>query len=105
MNSARVLAGTDGWTRITFGITPTMATGAKLVIGCQGSFEYRLIFAVCEGLATSSVYPSGADRATTSVPIEPAAPTRFSTTVGCPVVLVICSPTERAITSTTPPGG
>src|SRR6185369_13252989 len=101
MNSASVFAGTDGWTRITFGITPTMATGAKLVIGCHGSFEYRLILAVCDGLATSRVYPSGADLATTSVPIEPAAPTRFSTTLGWPVDFVICSPTERAITSTT----
>src|SRR2546430_519558 len=40
-------------------------------------------------LPITSVYPSGAARATASAPTLPFAPTRFSTTTGCPRLSVI----------------
>jgi len=51
----------------------------------------------------SSVYPSGAARATALAPIEPEPPTRFSITTGLPQCSVSFWPTRRAITSSGPP--
>ncbi len=52
----------------------------------------------------TSVYPSGADLATASLPSAPPAPARFSTTKGWPICLAIDSPSKRAVTSRLPPG-
>ena len=52
-----------------------------------------------------NVLPSGAARATASVPITSAAPARFSTTIDNPWVLPRWSAISRAIRSLTPAGG
>src|SRR5262249_17212310 len=57
------------------------------------------------GDVISSVWPSGSALATTSAPILPPAPGRFSTMTGWPRVLASSSPTARASTSTSPPAG
>src|SRR5262245_12425137 len=57
------------------------------------------------GDVISSVWPSGSALATTSAPMFPPAPGRFSTTTGWPSVLASSSPTARARTSTSPPAG
>ena len=56
-------------------------------------------------LLNRSVLPSGAARATTSVPISVPAPGRFSITIDCPRVRPISSARMRASTSMPPPGG
>ena len=54
--------------------------------------------------ATTSVWPSGALRATCSVATLPAAPVRFSTTTGWPSPAVMPCATTRAVVSVLPPG-
>src|SRR6266436_6447316 len=56
------------------------------------------------GELTSSVWPSGADFATTSAARLPPAPGRFSTTTGCLRALAIGSASARATVSVVPPG-
>src|SRR5262249_40211774 len=58
-----------------------------------------------ELLIISSVVPSGAERATASVPMMVPAPGRFSITKRCPVACVACWVTMRASESAEPPGG
>jgi hypothetical protein len=53
----------------------------------------------------SSVCPSGADFATSTTPILPFAPGRFSTTTGWPSVSWSFAPSARPIWSAAPPGG
>src|SRR5215831_17555017 len=77
MNSGTVVAGTDGWTTITFGAPAIVATGAISRIKSKLSFGVALIaFAAA---TKRSVYPSGGARTTVSVPILPPAPGRLST--------------------------
>jgi hypothetical protein len=45
------------------------------------------------------VYPSGSDFATMALPIVPPAPTRFSTTIGCPSCIDNSSSTIRCTMS------
>src|SRR5258706_11289558 len=54
--------------------------------------------------AINSVVPSGFAFATTSAPITPPAPPRFSTTTGCPHSCCSFTPTVRAVMSVPPPG-
>ena len=54
-------------------------------------------------VVTSSVYPSGGALATTSVPIVPPAPGRFSTRKGWPSACVSRSATVRPIRSDADP--
>jgi hypothetical protein len=56
-------------------------------------------------LFTSTVRPSGADRATASAPTTVAPPGRFSTTTFVPRAGAMRSASSRAITSVDPPGG
>ncbi len=53
----------------------------------------------------SSVWPSGADRATWAAPMLPEAPLTFSTTKGCFKVTERRVATSRATMSSGPPGG
>src|SRR2546427_3602539 len=53
----------------------------------------------------SSVYPSGAALATSSLERLPLEPGRFSTTTGCPSASPSLGETTRAIVSVAPPGG
>ena len=53
--------------------------------------------------ATTSVCPSGALRATCSVAILPAAPTRFSTTAGCGKAAESACAISRPVVSVEPP--
>ena len=53
--------------------------------------------------ATTSVCPSGALRATCSVAIFPAAPTRFSTTAGCGKAAESACAISRPVISVEPP--
>jgi hypothetical protein len=54
---------------------------------------------------TSTVQPSGAALATAAVPIELAAPVRFSTTTGWPSRCETAAATSRPMRSTPPPAG
>jgi len=56
-------------------------------------------------LPITNVYPSGAERATASAPTLPFAPTRFSTTTGCPKPSESFCATTRAARSEPPPAG
>ena len=57
-----------------------------------------------DGLAISTLYPSGADFATFSAAIEEPAPGRFSTMIGCPRMRPSGSESARATVSAAPPG-
>ena len=57
------------------------------------------------GAATSRVWPSGAALATTSAPILPPAPPRFSTRKGWPSLSCNASASSRVTMSFDPPGG
>jgi hypothetical protein len=57
------------------------------------------------GVTISRVLPSGAARATASVPIAVLAPGRFSTITVTPCARPMCSAIRRARTSLPPPGG
>ena len=59
----------------------------------------------CAEAFTRKVAPSGAARATASVPMAPAAPARFSTTTGCGRSRVSACATTRPMMSVGPPGG
>jgi hypothetical protein len=60
--------------------------------------------AVMEGVAMTSVYPSGAARTISIVPTMPPAPPLLSTMTGCPSCFPNGSAMMRATTSVEPPG-
>ena len=106
MNSASVLAGTLGATRITCGAIVAMPTIDRSRIGSHCRF------CIIAGLpawyplyCSSSVCPSGWARTTALIAMLPFAPGRFSTTTGWPSAA--CSPSwnSRAAKSVPPPGG
>jgi len=57
------------------------------------------------GALIRSVPPSGAARATDSVPMIVPAPGRFSVTIATPCARPTCSASSRATMSPAPPGG
>ncbi len=69
-----------------------------------------IAFSVCGTTAigpigiTMIVAPSGAALFTASAAMRPAAPGRFSTITGCPIVSLSLSATTRAMRSAVPPG-
>ena len=81
ISSFTLLAGTDGCTTTSCGPLATLVTAMKSLTGSNGSCLY-----MC-GLTVKMlpdvirmVCPSGGDLATTSAPMLPPAPARFSTT-------------------------
>jgi hypothetical protein len=91
MNSGTVVAGTEGWTRITVGTSAPRLMGAKSrSMECCARFWYSITALVAEKveLWNSSTCPSGAALATTSAPMEPPPPPRFSTRTETPNVSV-----------------
>src|SRR5512135_192354 len=105
MNSARLETGTLGPTTSTLGMNVTCDTGVRSLTKLYGRFLYRLILVTSVLVAMNKVYPSGADLATMSAPILPAAPGRFSTMTGSPSSGRRFSASTRAVTSVLPPGG
>ena len=78
MNSATVVAGTDGCTTIRLGVVMIPATGAVSRMKLKFSFVYNVALIAFTELARKSVYPSGAERTTASAAILLPAPGRFS---------------------------
>jgi hypothetical protein len=76
---------------------------AKSLIASYGSFGRSAALAMCEALVCMSVWPSGALRATASVPIVPPDPGRFSTITEAPSAFPSSSPTSRPSVSPVPP--
>ena len=64
------------------GTVATSDTGAKSLTGSQPSLGKNAGLVAKEVAAISSVYPSGAARATSSAPMLPLAPGLFSITTG-----------------------
>src|SRR5258706_13930041 len=93
------------------GFTTRMRGDADtFVIGARSAALYPIFglsagFTEIEaGLAMSTVYPSGADLATTSAAMDDPAPARFSITTGCPRARERYSLYARATVSAAPPG-
>src|SRR5262245_53035584 len=107
MTATRLLtsfARTEGCTASSVGVTPTCPIGAKSRTGSYGMFLYNPGLIACvDTVAISNVYPSGEAFATTSAPILPPAPVRFSTTNCCPSSSPIFAPMRRATMSVGPP--
>ena len=78
MNSGTVLAGTDGFTTITFGtrMTPAIGTMSRIKLKLRLSWSVALI--VFAAVTNNSVYPSGTASAAASAAILLPAPGRFS---------------------------
>src|SRR5258708_18678417 len=69
-------------------------------------FGYRCgLMTIWLSCRRSSVYPSGAALAASSLERLPLEPGRFSTTTGCPSASPSRGETTRAIVSVAPPGG
>src|SRR3981189_985173 len=69
-------------------------------------FAYRCgLMTIWLSCPRSSVYPSGAALAASSLERLPLEPGRFSTTTGCPSASPSRGATTRAIVSVAPPGG
>src|SRR5258708_27674475 len=106
MSCARSLAGTEGCTTSRSGATPSRATGAMSLRGLNAvEGNSCALMLKGPGGATNSSCPSGGARSTTSAPMLPFAPGRFSTMNGWPNALANSSAAMRASTSTEPPGG
>src|SRR5436190_7380858 len=104
-NPLRSRAGNEGCTVITVGVLPSSITGAKSLRTSNGK-SLRMAGKVTSVLETiTSVWPSGAARATTSAPSTPEAPGRFSTTMVWPSAGPSSLATVRASTSSVPPAG
>ena len=82
----------------------SIATGAKSRTGSKGMGDAMLWrFITWVDTTASRVWPSGSARATASEPTTPAAPARFSTTMGCGRAGRSASATARARMSVPPP--
>ena len=79
----RMVAGIEGWTRMTWGTRATPAIGAISRTKLKLRFSYIVALIVGVASTIKSVWPSGAARTTDSAPFPPA-PGRFSTTNGWP---------------------
>src|SRR5215472_7179556 len=78
MNSGMLLAGTDGFTTMTFGKRTMAATGAMSRMKLKLRLSYSVALIALGAPAKTSVYPSGGERTTVSMPRLPPAPGRFS---------------------------
>ena len=104
MNSLTLLTGNDGCTTSTVVVRPSWLIMVKSFTGSKGSFLYSVGLIACGVVAITMVWPSGAERATNSVPIMVAPPARFSMTICWPNCLVSSGLSRRARMSVPPPG-
>lgn len=104
MNAATESTGTEGWTASTMEPVASLMTGTKLFTGSYGTFLNRLPLVTKVLAIINRVWPSGAARAATWVPILPLAPGLLSTTTGWPQCRVSSAPSARARISMPVPG-
>ena len=104
MNSLTLLTGNEGCTTSTVVVSPSWLIMVKSFTGSKGTFLYSVGLIACGVVAITSVWPSGAERATNSVPIMVAPPARFSMTICWPNCLVSSGLSSRARISVPPPG-
>jgi hypothetical protein len=104
ISSAKVRAGTSGWTTSTFCIRITPATGMTSRTKLNFSLSYISALMAFAALAISSVYPSAAALITISVAMLVATPGRFSITTDCLSRSDSHWPIRRAVMSVAPPG-
>jgi hypothetical protein len=104
ISSATLFAFTAGFTTITCGTERAVTMWAKLLRGSNGNVGTRPAAIAYDTSTATSVWPSGAARATEPQPMAPAPPVRFSTTVGCPSAGLTAWATMRATVSVLPPG-
>ena len=83
----------------------TNETGKKSFSVSKANFGKIAGLIVWEDSVNNTVYPSAADFATMSEPIDPPAPPRLSIIICWPKAWPIGSCMMRAITSVPPPGG
>src|SRR5438094_571763 len=105
MSSAILFASTEGCAAMTRCCTETCVTAARSLTVSYGMLCRRLGLMTCAVTTTPSVWPSGADFATRSVPTTVPAPGRFSTITGWPQTSCILPATRRPMMSVAPPGG
>ena len=104
MNSIRLFTGSAADTAIIQGTATNCATAdSSFSASISGSFSSRSKIA-SEGTPSSSVCPSGAERATAAVPIIDWPPGLFSTTTGCLNAPEKCCAIWRPMVSAVPPG-
>src|SRR5713101_6664704 len=105
-NSCRFFTGNAGLHESTIWVVTSVATGARSFSVSTGRFAYRCgLMTIWLSCPRSSVYPSGAALATSSLERLPLEPGRFSTTTGWPSASPSRGETTRAIVSVAPPGG
>ena len=84
---------------------PISSTGARSFWVSKPRFGISAGFTAWVSKTSTQVFPSGAARATSRVPIEPEAPPLLSTTTGTPSAALRCGCSRREMASTLPPGG
>jgi hypothetical protein len=85
MRPATFFTGRLGCTTSTYGPSASFITGVKSLIGSYGICLYRCGLITCVVEIMSRLYPSGADLATSVVPMVEPAPGLFSITIGWPM--------------------
>ena len=105
MKSFRLPAGNSGLTTSTRYDRQICETGSKSFSGSYGTLAKMAEFWMWVVMPTSTVWPSGADRATISLPIMPLAPALFSTTTFWPQLSCRRAASNRPTRSVAPPGG
>ena len=103
-NSASVLNRPPSATTSTRSKVASMDTGAKSASVSNGSDLNSAALTAVPLDTSSSVWPSGSARATSSPATTPPAPGLLSTTTGWPRAAAIFWPTVRAVRSAAPPG-
>jgi hypothetical protein len=104
ISSFTFFTGREGCTTSTVCVSASWLTIVKSLIESNGSFAKSVGFTACGVVAISTVYPSGAARATTSVPMFVDAPARLSTMMLCPMMAWSLGARSRARMSVPPPG-
>src|SRR3989442_1342047 len=103
-NSRRSFAGTEGVTTMTHGERAIRVIGVTSATGSNGMLACRLALMTWAATTTTRLWPSGADFRTTSVPVMPFAPARFSTKTFWPQASASFCASCRLMMSVPPPG-
>src|SRR4029078_10601369 len=105
ISSLSVVAPSEGLTATTSGEELTLLTGTRSRLASYPSLGIKSgLTRMLDGLAISTVYPSGALLATYSAAMLEPAPGRLSITIGCPRPRESGSPSVRATKSAAPAG-
>src|ERR1700704_1878006 len=106
MNAVSEAAAIRELTTRPAGLLAIAVIGVKSLTMSNDAFLFWMRSMVCASeMTTPMVVPSGAERLSMFMPIEPDAPAWFSTTTGWRRLSLNFRPTSRALMSPAPPGG